>query len=389
MQDLNEANKALDKAKIMLFTVKGASFYTTLIYNLNFRWNEKIPTACTDGKNLLINPNFFLKLPKETRVTLLAHEILHVALLHMFRRGNRNPYIWNLAADHAINLMLEQSGYTFAGINVYKDTKYTGWPAENIYEDIQKNSSQDKAKVQLGNSFGSDLEEDSTDFDDEGNPTKLTPQQKQSREQEVTKNVVGAVQKAQQTGDAGNIPGEISDIIDKFLNPVLPWEILLQNFFNTLSNTDYTWTKPNRRYEDVYLPSESGYGLDHLMFFFDISGSVSDTMIKRFFSEVKYIHEMIQPELLTLVTFDTKIQNVYEIQKDDSFTAFKITGRGGTCLIPVKEMLDKYKPTASVIFTDLEVSPMQGPEPCPILWMICGNPKATVPYGETIYIEDN
>src|SRR5205085_500100 len=70
------------------------------------------PTAATDGRDIFINPRFWNGLTPAERLGLLAHEVLHAALLHVPRRGKRNPLIWNIAADIVVNgIVLAQEGF--------------------------------------------------------------------------------------------------------------------------------------------------------------------------------------------------------------------------------------------------------------------------------------
>ena len=77
--------KALDRAKIGLLQIKNSTFISTVLFNLKVEWDESVPTACTDGLRRIIGPDFFMKLDKEERVFLLAHEAWHVAFQHMSR----------------------------------------------------------------------------------------------------------------------------------------------------------------------------------------------------------------------------------------------------------------------------------------------------------------
>jgi len=174
------------------------------------------------------------------------------------------------------------------------------------------------------------------------------------------------------------------------LNPILPWEVLLMNYMSELSNDDYSWKRPNRRHEDVYLPSLLGEnGLDHIIDFFDVSGSVTDKQLNMSNSELKYVHSVLQPKLLTLVTFDTVIQNEFTITDEDSYEPFEITGRGGTDLSPVLAYIKEHKPTAAVIFSDLHCHPMAEDPGVPILWIVMDNPHAKVPFGKMVHISES
>ena len=201
--------------------------------------------------------------------------------------------------------------------------------------------------------------------------------------------VVQAVQAARLGNQAGTIPGEILLEIDKFLNPKLPWRVLLRRFFTEQSREDYSWKRPNRRYSDEYLPSLwAEDGLTIINYYLDISGSITDQNILRFNSEVKHIKEEFNPQMLNLITFDTWIRDVYSFDEQTPFEKIVVTGRGGTDLDPVADHILKTKPNVAVIFSDLEVDPMPSVGNIPVLWVVIGNLNATVPFGQMIHIDD-
>ena len=84
-----------------------------------------------------------------------------------------------------------------------------------------------------------------------------------------------------------------STFFTEFVKPKLNWRRILRKFCTEqLDKADYTWRRPNRRYPKVYMPSldysDTGT-LTHLMYFLDVSGSISDDDIKLFNSEIKAI----------------------------------------------------------------------------------------------------
>ena len=65
------------------------------------------PTAATDGRHFFYNTKFIDSLtPKESEF-LFGHEVLHNVFEHMLLRiGDRDPMLWNIAADYAVNQIL-------------------------------------------------------------------------------------------------------------------------------------------------------------------------------------------------------------------------------------------------------------------------------------------
>lgn len=377
MTDYSALDKELDKVKSQVFLNNNAAFYGSVLCSLSFVWDESVKTACTDGISIMWCPNFFKELKPATRKTVLMHEIRHVAHMHELRRSNRDPKIWNYACDIRLNNDLENDGYSFEGIEwCWKDhsfDKYEKMCEEDIYDELIKKS----IPIPAGGAWGKG--------DDEGD-MKPTPSDKK---QAVVNTVVRAIQQAKLLNSAGSIPGNLEQIIDSFLKPIIPWERALMEFFTDMLDEDYSWRRPNRRFQEVYMPSlvEIDEGrLDYLAYFVDVSGSITDAEIVRFNSEVKYIQTVLKPKRLSLIQFDTRIQKVDEFTQDDEFKRIQVIGRGGTDLHCVHDYIEKHKPTAVVVFSDLCCSPMQPlRSKIPVLWVVT-NSGRTPPYGKTIRI---
>lgn len=393
-----------NRAKMGLFVKKGAMFISTMYFSLKQSWTTAIPTACTDGDVLLINPEFFQKISKDMRVTLLAHEAWHVALMHPLRIGNRDPEKWNAACDYAINIMLKDMGYQFDNNLGLLDDQYRDMSAEQIYDKLP-----DPPKGGGGGAFsnmggmGQDLRQPgqqppgNNQQNQQGNGpggnqqpqpqmSQKTPQQ---IEQQVQANLVKAQMQSKMSGkEAGVIPGDLEAYIDAMLNPKLPWEVILENHMNEMVKDNYSWSKPNRRFmPDYYLPSQYGEGLSNITWYFDISGSVSDDQIRRFNSEVRHVHDQFTPKITRIVTFDTRIQDVYEFSGDESFTGLEFHGRGGTSLHCVMEHANKSSPDLAIVFSDLYCEEMTKEPPFPVIWICADNPNGVVNFGTLIHVD--
>ena len=389
-------DRMLDQTKGRLFfgRKKATGFLGSLLCDHRFVWDESCPTAWCNGDTIGWNPRFFLWLTPEERVFVLAHELWHTGFDHMGRLGKeRCPDRWNKAADYVINNMLEDHGF-YAGpklrdiVQILFDRQFDGMTTEQVYDLLPDNPGMPMPLLDPNGSAGNQDPGQPMHGDLRPIPEGDAPGSQTGLEKVLAK-IVKAVQAAHMSKEAGDLPGEIELIVDRFLNPILPWEVLLMRFFTELSNDDFSWKRPSRRYDDEYLPSLMGEnGLEHLIYYLDVSGSVSDADVLRFNSEVKYIHETLQPKRLTLVTFDTKIQDEYEFTDDMPFEKIVVHGRGGTDLDPVRRHIEKHKPTAAVVFSDLYVHPMEQNPGIPMLWVCVGNKKARVHFGQLIHIDN-
>ena len=133
---MSEAQQKFTRARSQLLLKQ--PFFGTLCLRLKPIETEEVPTAGTDGKRLLYNPKFFLSLTGQQRVGLLAHEVMHVVFMHMVRLHERDPYLWNVAGDYVINLVVRDAGLQLPQTDLIDD-KYANMTTDQIYAELQKN----------------------------------------------------------------------------------------------------------------------------------------------------------------------------------------------------------------------------------------------------------
>ena len=90
------------------------------------------PTIATDARALYFNPDYIAGLTLAETQFVLAHEALHCALAHFARRSHRMRKRWDVACDHAVNLILIQEGMR-PPRGVLANTAFLGLTAEEIY----------------------------------------------------------------------------------------------------------------------------------------------------------------------------------------------------------------------------------------------------------------
>ncbi len=369
-------NKELDKVKSRVFINKGtAGFLAPLMCSMDFYWMPAIKTACTNGRFIGWSPSFFLGLEPATRETVLVHELWHPALLHMVRRGSRDPKVWNWACDIRINNDLEKAGYSFKGIEwCWKDHDYDAngrMAEEDIYDLLMESGEQPPPSP----------------FDGQPDYDMQEPTEEEIRE--IVNAVVRAVHENQAANGAGNVPGIIQETLDKFLEPIIPWEVELMKFCTDLLEEDWSWARPNRRHQDIYLPSQTldEGRLEHLIYYLDVSGSCSNADVLRFNSEVKYIKEVMNPQKLTLVQFTTDIVHEATFMENDPFEETIRYGTGGTSFTEVREHMQRHQPTAAIIFSDMDCPPMKPLDfDIPTIWVGIRAAGRKVPFGRIIHI---
>ena len=102
-------------------------------------------TACTDGKDIFVDPKFWDKLNDNEKVFLVGHEILHIASNHIMRSKDRDGEVWNIATDSVINQMLLGQNLTMikGGVDI---AEAIGKSADEMYEKLLKEKQENQEK---------------------------------------------------------------------------------------------------------------------------------------------------------------------------------------------------------------------------------------------------
>ena len=363
---------ALNRAKIQLMTHDNSAFFTTVLFNLVHIWDNSVGTAATNGKYIKYNIPFFMALDAEERLFLLLHETLHVVFMHMLRRGERDPRIWNIAADYVINALLISLGYKMPKMGLY-EPEYAEMSVDAIYEILIN-----KKKEELEEVPWEDLIDASEDFEES-----------KAIEEEITEILVRAAIASKIAEDKpGTIPGEVQIFLDNLLTPKLPWHRILRRDMTSLAKHGYSFRRPNRRYlPDHYLPSPYNESLINVAAAIDASGSVSDYDFSTIVTETVSIFKTVKPKKMTLIQFDTDIKEVSNLHSINDLRNVKFNGRGGTEIGPVLKWAATNKPQLLLIFTDgyFDFNDDDPIIKSKVIWLIHNNNKFNAPFGKTIH----
>src|SRR5579863_850637 len=129
-------------------------FFGTLLFRLGGKASRSVTTMATDGVSLFYNPEFVDTLNAAELAGVLAHEVMHPALQHHTRRGDRDGKRWNMACDYAINPLLLDAGLTLPN-DVLIDHSFRGMSAERIYNLIEEQQDQGGSDGDRENQDGS------------------------------------------------------------------------------------------------------------------------------------------------------------------------------------------------------------------------------------------
>lgn len=373
--DLKKLTTKLAKAKTAL--ILEHPFVGTIALNMPFEFDENIPTAATNGKRIKFNPEFVDSLTDEEVKFLVAHECFHPMLEHNFRRGQRQPRRWNMAADYVINKLLVDDGIgRIPKVGLRNDAIYNAGhgTSEGIYNILPE---QDESDDGFGSADGplDDCE------DGEGSPAE---QQQQQAEWKVK-----VAQAAQAAKMMGKMSANMQRLVDTVLQPKVDWREVLQRFLVKCRNDQRSFARFNRRFlsQGMYLPSASGEAMGEIVFAVDCSGSIDQKTINQFAAEISKVKDDLLPERIHVLYFDSAVSHVesYEVHDD---LDIKPHGGGGTDFAPVFESVIEhgFNPVAIVFLTDLCCSSFGNQPDAPVLWVTTDAGKA--PFGEVTIMGD-
>jgi predicted metal-dependent peptidase len=367
-------------------------------------------TTATDAQAFYFNPDFVANLSLAQTQFILAHEAMHCAMGHPHRRNHRIKKRWDVACDHAVNLMLIEEGLKPPLHGILANQDYETLSAEEIYplipEDTPEESfdehlfddNQDQGSSsdptgqqdeQQGKGQGKEGQSQPEDKDGSGNQTANKPHELSAAEREELgeqwKNRLAAA--AQAARQAGKLSQSMLRWVDGQLAPSLPWRALLARFFAINQRDDYSWRRPSRREGEAILPRLSSDGLE-VIAAIDTSGSISDDELREFVSELDALKGQVRARV-TLLACDYKIadNSPWEYEPWDTMELPQdVEGGGGTDFRPVFDWVEKENrgPNLLVYFTDAEGDfPKLAPD-YPVIWLVKG--KGSVPWGERVQL---
>jgi len=344
-------------------------FYATLVLNTPFIVDNTLPTAATDMKSIFYNEKFIASLDTDTVMFVLVHEVMHKMFKHGLRRGGRKPHMWNIACDHAINLIMEKGGFKLWP-SCYHDHKFEGMSAEQIYMIIDDDEKQkgNEGDIPIDGGFGGDLR----DPEDLGDPAAVA-QIERAIQQQVAQAAAAAKM-------MGQMPAGLDAIVNGVLNPPAPWQQLLQEYMTQVMKLDETWARRNRRFEDVILPTRHSEGMGELVIIGDSSGSMSG-YFAQIEAEVNYVLEQVKPSLTRVVwADDTEVSHEEEFEPGEPVKLHP-KGLGGTDMRKPLKYVEKYDPEIVILITD-GYTPW--PKNVPYNLIVACNTSQRVPIGRVI-----
>ena len=369
-----DIERRLSKAKTGLLLEH--PFFGKLTAEMPFQFSTAIPTACTNGKRVLFNPDFVAPLNDGNITFLVAHEVCHPMLEHNFRRQGRCPNKFNYAGDCIINHMLIEEGigqFIEGGVNDPDLYNRGGGTTDGVYNLLPE---MPDAPVFTGTGQAPyDICEDGM-----GTPAEI--------QEQAGKWKIKVAQAAQAAKMMGRLSAGLERFVEEILHTRVSWEEVMHRFVVKCISDQRTFARASRRFasQGMYLPSRSGEQLGEIAFSIDCSGSIGDEELSEFGAEVKKIYHDYSPKGIHIIYFDSEVCH-YDYFKNEE-PVLKPHGGGGTDFAPVFDYMREHdiEPVCNIFLTDMCCSSFGNPPDCPVLWV--SNMKyEEPPFGEAILME--
>ena len=334
-------------------------------------------TLGTDGRLLWFHPAFIAGLAPVHLRFWIAHVALHCALGHFARRQHRVRARWDLACDHAVNLLLQDDRLTlpddalvnraFAGLSA--EQIYPLIPADTVEAPVDRHAFERDAaggglagyreemsiaQGDLGGvtsatagDAGESVPDDDAGWDDAGNEVRrhspagdhhaeaigrLDPNE---LEQLWKSRLATAAQAAREAGRLGQ---SWQRVLEKLIEPVLPWRALLARYVVSAAREDYTFQRPPRRDGTAILPRLARGSL-RIVAVLDTSGSITPPELAEFAAELDALKAQVRAEV-TVHACDERLapEGPWHFDPWETVTLPEtLSGGGGTRFTPVFE----------------------------------------------------
>ena len=372
-------------------------FYSRILRSLDKVETKTIPTAGVSCENdnitLYWNRNFLAGLSNKHMTGLLKHECLHLVFGHTTSRRREPHLIWNYSTDLAINSTIPSNELPDGGLipGVYQpldnDQKqnmsdkqietYEG--LARLIESFPKNKTSEYYFEKLSKS--EDMQEmlknqslySMLGFDDHDGWENMSDDEKEVLGAKIKEIVKEAVNECNEK-NWGSVSSELKKEIIKIISCEIKWESLLKRFcgFTKRDDRRSSIRRLNKKYPGVH-PGFKKIYKPSIAVYIDESGSVSDTELQKFFSELDNLANKTE---FYVYKFDSKVDEKSSFlwkKKKKQKLIRNLTG--GTCFKSVTKHADKNKKKfdAYMILTD-----GAAPKPPPSLsmrrcWILTSN----------------
>ena len=365
---------------------KLSPFFAALSLYAEIDFSNEVQLAATNGKKIIFNPITYIQLPPSERDGVFLHELLHMALLHHLRRGVRDHYIFNIAADIVVNGMIVNEGNFKIPKYGIRDEDLEHLSVEEVYELIIKN----KKKYNLNLIDLINDEKDSEDKDSKGKgddlKTGISDLNTEAEIRNYWKQAINDAKLITKGSSEKSLPESFERNFGEVLEPEIDWKTKLWNFL-VRTPTDFGEFDRRLIYSGLYLENLEGESIN-VFCCIDTSGSISTYEISKFMREIKGIINAYPNLNCRLWYADHECYGPYNIDSMENVP--KPKGGGGTDFEPFFKDITKKEfnnnDGVCIYLTDgYGYFPEKEPD-LPVLWVVIpgGAEQEYFPFGEIV-----
>jgi predicted metal-dependent peptidase len=345
-------------------------FFATLSMFAPFVVNENIPALATDGRKIHVNPSYLDEITHGEIDALLLHEVLHLALLHVPRRGDRDGTRWNIAADIVVNAIVADDAGLPLPEGTIRDPELEHLPVEEIYELLD-----DDALADLG----------LVDLIDAPIEAGELGEAERAEIAEFWEDALREAQAVQNASSHGKMPAGMQRHLANLGESRMDWRTLLWRYL-VVTPTDFGGYDRRHVWQGLYLET-----LVHrpatLYVAVDTSGSITRDVLRSFLSEVQGIISIYPHMNIQLYYSDASLHGPYSLSRREPPPP--AVGGGGTSFVPFFDAISDERDlddTACVYLTDgWGTFPEREPDR-PVIWVVPagGRSDDSFPFGEVV-----
>jgi len=386
------ADEKITRARIQL--QKSNPFFAFLLLHAKVKEATKgelpMPTIGVDAHgNMYYNAGFVSGLSEKELEGILCHEVLHVALEHLYRseKMKHDQLISNVAADLVVNDILLESGFALpTGGCVPRNHSFTHPQftvnkinekcVEEIYDEIlgqipinkrgcscgkgkgnKKGKGQGQGscpncgKSKSGNGVGDANTIDNHMVSDKGDGGSKG--RKESKKWKKLVSEAGHYAKMR-----GELPAGLERRIGEIFESKLNWKQLLNHYITAAIPFDYTYSRPSNKSLSTgfYMPSIRKDNQLEIVVAIDTSGSIGQEELGTFLGEMIGIAKSYSSVKMRVIECDADIQHDVLVSNGNikKIREMGVHGGGGTSHVPVYDYVKKKYPNTKILinFTD-------------------------------------
>lgn len=369
----------ISQAKVKLLV--DYPYFGTLASKLTLVKNDDIEAFKSDGIRLEYNDDYLNKLEISELEFIFANGAMHASLAHEKRRSDRSGWLWQMATDMAINDMLVANGLEMPYGARYRK-RFEGMYAEEIYAELKADIIREDDNLEYEAETKDDVQDKSEEKEEKAEQNEQT-QEEILQEQLLAEEAIVALTKEFKKGEA---PVHIERFFQLDFLGKVDWREELKSALDRYFRDDYTLLPPSKKLLSfgIYLPSSVSQTF-RLVIAIDSSGSVDETVLNEFLSEVNFLMSLVQNYQIELLVCDDKLHSHTTFYNGDALEV-NLKGGGGTDYRPVFDFIEQEFDDVKLLlyFTDLEGIFPKEQANYEVKWV---SPKEDeVPFGELIVL---